>query len=274
MVSIGLLKWIALVAMFIDHIALMSPTPESHLVMRGIGRATFLIFGFLIAYQYAIKPQQSNQLFNKQSKWLFGFAILSILPYLLYSYIISDKIHSIYDFHNNVLNYTINHSYPLNIFFTLFGGGLIIHSIQVFKRNNTQINKQAIISLILSILITIALTKADYGLYGLIYILISYISINLIQRDKQILGWIIGSTSGIILNANLWLQYNDYLNKSSPLWLGFFVFSIPIILFYLASKNWIVYDKEKPSNLKKVFFYGFYPTHLILIALFVDWVIL
>ena len=59
--TLSQIKWIALICMFIDHFAIAAPNPTIHIIMRGIGRIAFITFGFLIAYNYANKPQSEYQ---------------------------------------------------------------------------------------------------------------------------------------------------------------------------------------------------------------------
>ena len=80
---INTLKLIALIAMVIDHMAVFFP-PTIQIIMRGVGRATFVIFGFLIGLNYVNKSQNNvsapishNKLFKfkniKTINWIPDF---------------------------------------------------------------------------------------------------------------------------------------------------------------------------------------------------------
>jgi hypothetical protein len=99
------LKWIALIAMVIDHVAAVFFDHEAaaYFVFRAIGRLSFPIFAFLITQGYVHTRDR-----NKYALRLLVFAVISELPYDL------AFCNSIYSFKKQ------------NIFFTLLIGLLVI----------------------------------------------------------------------------------------------------------------------------------------------------
>lgn len=91
------LKWIALIAMVIDHIGLMFFPEET--AFRVIGRISFPIFAYLVAEGSFKTRNRKRYLFR-----IWFFALLAQVPYM----IAFDKM-------------------ELNILFTLFAGLLLVH---------------------------------------------------------------------------------------------------------------------------------------------------
>ena len=137
------LKMIAIISMFIDHIGYIIFGKLSF--FNYIGRLAFPIFAFQISEGY-IHTKNLKKYFLR----LFLFAIISQIPYILFYNIIST-------------------GFALNIFFTLFLGLTCI-----FIYDKLDYKK---LGIIISIFIGIVAEyiHCDYGFYGIAIILIFYI---------------------------------------------------------------------------------------------------
>ncbi len=137
------LKIIAIVSMFIDHIGYAIYGNFSY--FNYIGRIAFPIFAFQISEGYIHTRNLKRYFFR-----LFIFAFISQIPFMLF--------HSIF-----------STSFSLNIFFTLLLG---LTCIFIYDKS-----KYKFIAIALSILIGLIAeyTKCDYGFYGVAIILIFYI---------------------------------------------------------------------------------------------------
>jgi len=137
------LKIIAIVTMFIDHIGYAIFGKLSF--FNYIGRIAFPIFAFQISEGYI-----HTKNFKKYFLRLFIFAIVSQIPFMLFGKIIS-------------LDFT------LNIFFTLLLG---LTSIYIYDKS-----KYKIIAIIPAILIGLIsqFTHCDYGFYGVAIIFMFYV---------------------------------------------------------------------------------------------------
>ena len=135
------LKVLACISMFIDHLGFMIPNSQISLYMRLFGRLAFPIFAFQLTEGY-IHTKNIKKYFTR----LFILAIISQIPFSLY----------------------FNTS-SLNIFFTLFLGLLGIHIYSTYKHKSISIIIVIFIAIIASIL------KVDYSYYGVLLIFIFYI---------------------------------------------------------------------------------------------------
>lgn len=292
--NITYIKNLAFIAMFIDHIAILAPSIQIHLFMRAIGRMAFVIFGFLIAYNYIYNDESKihNKLLeNKQLQWLSSFAIISEIPYLLYLLSTKDK-DSIWNIMFNPESYQTIHA-PLNIFVTLFLAALSIIQFILYKNNiwlNSSSNfttkfKQSwkligllIISLIISYFV-------DYGITGFLYIVFTYLALSSnIQKyiHNNIYKMImigINIVLGVLINVPLIQSYTEFLQEKNislyPIWIVvLFAVITPLYLIiktYLSSNKWKP-NKQRSSNnsVKKIFFYSFYAIHLLLIVVLIE----
>jgi len=137
------LKMIAIISMFIDHIGYAIFGKFSY--FNYIGRLAFPIFAFQISEGYAHTKNLKKYFFR-----LFLFAIVSQLPFMLFTSIISSE-------------------FSLNIFFTLLLG---LACIFIYDKS-----KYKILGILFSIVIGIIaqITNCDYGFYGIAIILIFHI---------------------------------------------------------------------------------------------------
>ena len=83
-INASLLKWVAIISMFVDHLAVMITDYISmavYYVMRGVGRLAFPIFCFLLVEGFT-----HTKSFSKYLSRVVIFAILSQIPYNLLRY--------------------------------------------------------------------------------------------------------------------------------------------------------------------------------------------
>ena len=142
--SAFVLKIIAVITMFIDHFGYVVSNGKLSFY-NYIGRIAFPIFAFQISEGY-IHTKNLKKYFLK----LFSFALISQIPFMLFSKIVTDK-------------------FGLNVLFTLFLG---LTAIFIYDKC-----KYKILGIIAGIAIGLIaeFTRCDYGLFGVSLILIFYI---------------------------------------------------------------------------------------------------
>lgn len=194
------LKIIGIVTMTIDHIGYFYHIDE----FRIIGRIAFPIFAFLIGEGY---KYTSNK--KRYALRLLLMAIIIQVP--------------MYIFKMNV---------PMNIFFTLFLGLALIYSVEL--------DKNIIVKVLLSILVLLIgyYIDVDYGIYGIVLILVFYI------------------TKGYTMFFAI-LVYNLFFHYFFPV-SNYQVLSIMSLVFIMMYNN-------KLGRRMKYFFYFYYPIHLIVL---------
>lgn len=216
------LKLIAIISMFIDHLALiLAPalpfmvTPlfsfmgkqiTVYFLMRRIGRLAFPIYCFLIGEGYAHTRDHVRYALR-----LLIFAVVSEIPF------------------NLMLRKTLFAPDHQNVFFTLFLGVVLIH---IYKNVKTSLPK--LLAMLAVLVVTLQL-NADYGVNGVVLILLLYIFRN--QRAVQaILAY--PMLSGGIAAFCAFIPINLYNGKRGFIGSGAF----------------------------KYFFYLFYPLHMLLLV--------
>ena len=238
--SISALKYIAIAAMLIDHIAFAFLDDGEHIIlytiMDLIGRITGPIMFFAAAEGY-----HHTKDLKKYLSRLFAFALISYLPFM---YAWSD--------HFNPLR--------LNVIFTIFLGLLAVHARRSIKNIFLKI-------LVISVLI-LASIPADYGTSGVIIILVfdffygnrrnqlaGYLLIVLLDFD--VLSFFIHPFWARIYDGQFAVSY--YSSPDNFICLGFLI-PFFLLMFYNGQPG-------SRSKLSKWVFYIFYPAHLIIIGL-------
>ncbi|HHX69899.1 MAG: TraX family protein [Miniphocaeibacter sp.] len=234
--SANVLKWIAIMSMLCDHIAvglidyiIENPTNfnSSLLVnlqywsdlLHLIGKIAFPIFVFLIVESFFLTKNR-----KKMTIRLFIFAIISEIFFDLC-------------FFNIPLEFTYQ-----NIYFTLLLGFI---AMWLSETINDKINLPTILTITVKIIIFIPfmilslIIHSDYSFLGIFAILIFYLFRNQ-NRLNRVLATLIAffADSGIGLNRPVYLAI------------------IPIFLY-----------NGKRGKQNKYFFYSFYPLHLFIIYL-------
>ena len=224
--SRNFLKYIAIIAMTLDHIACFIPSisPTCFFIFKMIGRITFPIMCFFIAQ--GIKYTSNKK---KYANRLLIFALISQIPWTL--------------LHDNNL-FTWNIFLNLNTIFTLLFSYLFISNISSENKIQTKI--------ILSLILIALCFLCDYKFIGILYLLYFYYLP--IKEQKLYLPLLLTLTA----SCSIFLNYsaNNILANTS-ICLGLFL-TIPLIYFYDPNK----YHKNK---FNKYVFYIYYPLHLLVI---------
>ena len=207
------LKIIGIITMFIDHYHFVI---GGSLILNIIGRLAFPIFAFSLNEGYFHTSNLKKYLIR-----LFIFAIIIQIPAILFK-----------------LNY------PVNIFFTLFFGLLAIYILNLKnKKMPLYIFVFLKIFLIFLIFYISKKFKFDYGIYGILLIII----------------------------------FNIFRNKKLFLFLAFFLLNLTIIIFpnifglfkiqffSIFSLIFIFFYNGKKGKSLKYFFYLFYPIHFLIL---------
>ena len=238
--SISALKYIAITAMLIDHIAFAFLDDGEHIIlytiMDLIGRITGPIMFFA-----AVEGYHHTKNLKKYLLRLFAFALISYLPFM---YAWSD--------HFNPLR--------LNVIFTIFLGLLAVHARRSIKNIFLKI-------LVISVLILFSIS-ADYGTAGVIMILTfdffygnrrnqlaGYLLIVLLDFDVR--SFFIHPFWEWVYTGQFTIRY--YSLPDNYICLGFL---IPFFLLMLYNGQ-----PGSRSKLSKWVFYIFYPAHLVIIGL-------
>lgn len=189
------LKIIAIISMSIDHIGYLIFGKLSY--FNYIGRLAFPIFAFQISEGYLHTKNLKRYFFR-----LFLFALISQIPFMLFSSIISDKI-------------------SLNIFFTLLLG---LTCIFIYDKS-----KYKTLGILLSIIIGILaqIIHCDYGFYGIAIILIFHIF-----KNNFIYSSIFFIIATVIKYLIPIIKYGFY-----PAYLYLFICTITSAIFLAAYNN-------------------------------------
>ncbi|MGL4344794.1 MAG: TraX family protein [Cellulosilyticaceae bacterium] len=239
--SVGLtanqLKLIAIIAMFIDHIAVLFVSNQSLLgqIMHTIGRLTMPIMCYFIAEGYYKTRNLKKYLLR-----LLVFAGVSYYPF----YLFATGVPPI-SFGENII---ISPQIIMNTIFVLFIG-----LIALIVWESSKINK----SLKIPIIITLCIfsTFGDWGYIAVLWVLMFGIYRGNFRR--QSIGF--GIISAVFILQSIFMT----LNTEGAIWwqqsyqLGVLL-ALPLLATYNGSLGSI------KSN--KWVFYTFYPTHLLLLA--------
>ncbi|MDL2310774.1 conjugal transfer protein TraX [Peptostreptococcaceae bacterium OttesenSCG-928-C18] len=235
-ISASVLKWIAIITMFIDHFAVnfIDPVffyggrvPESLIekgyfllgIMRGIGRIAFPIFVFLLVESFFLT---SNRM--KMCIRFFVFAIITEVFFDL-------------SFYNSIFEFTHQ-----NIYFTLLLGFIAMLICEKIGEN-TKITGYS--KIVFKIIVFIAFMfiadfmKTDYGYLG-IFAIGAFYFLRDGKRIKRVVATVVG--------------------------FSFYLGSFMVIPAYLSSILMYFYNGKRGKQ-NKYFFYLFYPVHLIVIFL-------
>lgn len=235
----NIIKFIAIIAMTIDHIAwLIFPGYSTELVpiiMHLIGRITCPIMCYFIAEGY-----YKSKNINKYTFRLFLFAIISHVPYVFASNNFIDWKSFIPFYYGSFLNQT-SVMWPL-------AWGLVMLRIA----NSEKI--KSVLKVIFILLICLITFPSDWSCIASLCVLA------------------IGTNTDNFKNQMIWMViyvgiysfvYFFALDKVYGLLQMGVVLSIPIIMMYNGQRG----KNYKINNVVKWFFYLYYPLHLLLIGL-------
>ena len=214
--TIFVLKCIAVLTMVIDHVgAIYFPDIDA---FRAIGRLAFPIFAWLIGMG-AVHSKDPLA----YARRLLLFACISEIPFFL----------AFYD--GTVAPHDMLH----NIFFTLFFGLISI----LVLRSKTLGGTRYVIALIPAAL-AMAL-RTDYGAYGVLLIVLFYLTQSIRPLPIRLLWQLIGMSTLLFWH----IQAFDYQ------WLA--LATLPLLALYNGHQG--------PRYTR--FFYWFYPVHLLILGL-------
>ncbi len=206
------LKLLALICMTIDHIGVIL-FPDL-LILRIIGRLAFPIFAFLLVEGFKHTKNLKNYMIR-----LLAFAFVSEI-------IFDVAFYGSFSLRNQS-----------NIFFTLLFGLYLLHSMDSAikgKRNMFGLLADIIIVLTMSTILHV-----DYGIYGILTIVIFY----LCNFKKSVMM--------------LFLLNLIYIGSFHPIQILCLLALVPIYF----------YNGERGKKLKKINMYVYYPAHLLLLLI-------
>ena len=223
--SAFVLKILACITMFIDHVSYIIPGETYYL--NYIGRLAFPIFAFQISEGYIHTRNLKKYMFR-----LFIFALISQIPFMLFHTLINE------DF------------LVVNVIFTLLFG---LISILVFDKCNKFLG---LLATILLGIIAQAL-KFDYGFYGVSIVFLFYLF-----KEFKIISAISYLVATTIYFTSMILAYGKY---GTEILLKAFDWYLPFAICTMCAIIPIVLYNNKKGPNTKYLIYLFYPLHLILI---------
>lgn len=213
----GFLKLIAIISMAIDHVGKIF-FPDN-ILMAIIGRIAFPLFGYCLVVGCLYT--------SNYKKYILRLLVFAVISQPFYNMA----------FHPSWEEF-LQEFFSVNIFFTLIAGVLAVNALMEIKKH------WWMLALALAMEVLIGL---DYGLYGIILMLIFYLCRNRSWLSALLaLAWIIWCGGA-----------GDFL-QLGPVSLGLQFFAI------LALPLIYIHSNVKPK-INKYFFYAFYPAHLLLI---------
>jgi hypothetical protein len=242
----SVLKAIAVLTMFIDHIATFFLPSRSlpYIIMRFIGRFSSPIFCWFIVQGF-----WRTRNFKKYLTRIFIFALLSYYPYIL-------------AFHGSDLSR--NYMY-LNMLFTFFFGLIFLYGLHKTEKLPLKIT--------FVLLGIVGISFCSYGLFGLGMI----IAMDIMHSNKKLgvlafIGMIFAksyeSFTYIFSSVGTFAHLKHIFPSTSALLYYFlldnFAYLLPLCLLALPQKS----NQPRPTKTEKWFFYIFYPAHLFILGYF------
>ena|GEM_PF-507988 len=210
--TIEFIKWIAIIAMAVDHIGLIL-FPDLT-VLRMVGRVALPLFGYLLIHNYRFFTTDKKKYIVRL--WVFAAISQPFFYYIVYP--------------------------SLNIFFLLAVALTAIYLIEMPEKTGDQgfIARFGILCLasMLSVFI-------NYGFFG--FALLMFMSLSFTKSEYAFF---------VFLSIAL---MNFSLTHVSYVFCGFLFYPI---IFFSGQLN------LKIKRMKPLFFYAFYPAHLLIISLF------
>lgn len=226
------LKYLALVSMTIDHIGAVFFSAGSlpFLVCQAIGRLAFPVFCFLLTEGFFHTSDHSTYF-----KRLFLFALISEIPFdlALFHFPWESSIRQIF-LHQNV-------------FFTLSLGFLTLCLVERFWMENTFFS----VLFFAAALFLAQTLRFDYGALGILLILFFYGIKRFLPRMPKPAAYALSLTPFFLIPGDR---------------TGYFVIlSVPFLCLYRGERGEPSFlGKRLPGE--KLFFYWYYPAHLLLLA--------
>lgn len=234
------LKWIAIVAMLIDHIAWLFVGTDSWLgqAMHFVGRFTAPTMCFFLVEGFYFTHSRTRYLLR-----LFGFALISQLPFAYMQQQMQEDGMG----WQTLLPTPAAWFEKGNVLFNLLFALLALLAWQLpFKR----LVRVSIIALLL-----LFSAWMDWGVYLIIFTLV--LAAFREQRKAQIIAYLLAAMSLMLLtDAGMILGMNTVVLH----WFPFGILAVPAL--------WYCYDGTRGKNWGgRYFFYIFYPAHMLLLSL-------
>lgn len=229
-----LLKIIAIISMFIDHLGngMFGHTT----FLNVVGRIAFPIFAFQLTEGYTYTKNLKKYFLR-----LFLFAFISQIPFILFTSMYTD-------------------GFTLNVFFTLFFGLFAIFiydkicscsfSFSNIKKLNFFVKQFIAIFPAIVIAILAQMLRLDYGFWGIAIVFLFY----LFRNDKTLMIFSFIVACILKYSLNIWLYGYHYFYLL--LCLGTI---LPIVFISL-------YNKKQGKKVKYLLYF-FYPVHLFILYL-------
>lgn len=227
------LRGLALFFMLLDH--MWATVVGGQMWMTCVGRMAFPIFAFLIGEGYAHTHD-----FKAYAKRLFWFGVISEIPFNMM--MISAPI---FPFHQNVM-------------FTLLLGLLSIHLWEQTLQQKELVPRLKKLALCFLCIIGGGVFMTDYGMMGVVTVLLFWVCRNLPYR------WAFQLAGMIVLNVFA------AEGQVFPLSVGSFTWDFPLQGFAVFALLFIwLYNGEKGSKNKWLQYgtYAFYPVHMLVLSL-------
>ena len=232
---------LAMIFMLSDHLWIIFF--PNQLWLYALGRLTFPIFAFMIVEGFFRTKNRKKYLIR-----IFIFAIISEIPFNLFSSLAMRKVTMLFYPYNNVL-WT---------FLIALCGLNLLEEIENFKNLDKVIRFLEKITISFISIMMAYLIKSDYLGYGVITVFIFYFF-----REKNYRNIFFQTISIIILNIFIMPDYEfpfNFFGKEIFIKVQIFaLFSLPIIWLYNGKQG-------IHNNFIKYMFYFFYPLHLLLIV--------
>ena len=232
---------LAMIFMLSDHLWIIFF--PNQLWLYALGRLTFPIFAFMIVEGFFRTKNRKKYLIR-----IFFFAIISEIPFNLFSSLAIREVIMLFYPYNNVL-WT---------FLIALCGLNLLEEIENFKNLDKVIRLLGKITISFISIMMAYLIKSDYLGYGVITVFIFYFF-----REKNYRNIFFQTISIIILNIFIMPDYEfpfNFFGKEIFIKVQIFaLFSLPIIWLYNGKQG--IYN-----NFIKYMFYFFYPLHLLLIV--------
>ena len=241
-ISSNVLKFIACIAMLVDHIAVFfesNISNECYLICRIIGRIAMPIFVYTLVQGYLYTKDLKQYIKRLGILAIMTQFIIFLMSYLLYQYTTAPAI-SLYSF--------------LNILFSFILCLILLRALDFRKKYIEKYNKyvNALLRIITVIIISFlyGILEIDYGIFVPIIGIIYFEFECLKQKRKNKIEVVIYSFIELLISVVIMLFYHKLELFS--------FFSIPILLLYHGNRG----------NINKKyyrFFYYFYPLHFLLL---------
>lgn len=239
--TISTLKYIAIIAMVIDHVAVAFLPYESvpAIIMHFLGKTTGPIMFFC-----AVEGYHHTKDIKKYMLRLAIFALISWFPFVYFRYggVLAD----------------INYMRP-NVIYTIFLGVLAIHIRRKLKN--------PVFKIIFLLCLIILSIPADWGTTGIIIIIVFDYFYGNFKNQAFGYGMIVLLKVGVLSMItspffNLIYEHSFYIDME------YYMYSIQDIGMFIPILLLSFYNGQRGKNKKfsKWFFYIFYPVHLLILG--------